>query len=437
MIPSNALKVIEKIEENGFRAYLVGGCVRDMIRQVTPHDWDITTDATPNQIIDIFAGYNVIETGLKHGTVTVMVEGEPIEITTFRSDNKYTDHRRPESVSFVTSLLEDLRRRDFTMNAIAYNPKTGFDDPYGGEADIKNGVIVAVGDPAQRFDEDALRIMRAMRFASVLGYGIEVETLDAMRQKAHLLGYVSVERIFSELKKMLVGENILNVLMSCGDILATILPEIKPMIGFEQKNRHHIYDVWEHTAHAVAHSENDVTLRIALLFHDIGKPHSFTLDSSGEGHFYGHAKISAELTEAVLRRLKCDNETLETVTWLVKMHDTQFECDVRTARRMISRFGYERCRLLLKLKMADNSAQSADFIERGEVAAELLKLIDEIESEAPCLTLHDLEVDGHDLMSLGLEGAQIGRTLGRVLEAVVDDEIPNEKEKIIEFIKSL
>lgn len=437
IIPESARKAIEMLHKAGYEGWLVGGCVRDTLRGVAPHDWDITTSAQPEETMEVFRGFHVIETGLKHGTVTVMWEGEPLEITTYRHDGEYLDHRRPQSVSFVRDLESDLVRRDFTMNAMAYSPGIGLRDPYGGREDLEKGLIRAVGDAGARFEEDALRILRAMRFSSDFGCSIEENTLRAMHEKKELLHHVSHERVLEEIRKMAVGANVLEVLMSCSAILAVVLPEIKDCIGFSQNNRHHIYDVWEHTARAVSAAPQDPILRLALLFHDVGKPSSYTVDQNGEGHFYGHAKLSGEMTHRALKRLKCDRYTMDEVVWLVSYHDYQAPPMPKHARRLLSRFGEERTRRLLHMKMADSSSHHPDFLERANIAQQLLDLVEEELAKENCLSLKDLAVKGGDMIALGLEGKAISEMLSLLLDRVVDGEVPNEKDALLALAASL
>ncbi|MBQ9925040.1 MAG: HD domain-containing protein [Clostridia bacterium] len=436
-IPDAAARAIGILEQQGYEGYLVGGCVRDAVRGVQPHDWDITTSALPQETMAAFSGFRIIETGLKHGTVTVLMEGEPLEITTFRQDGDYADHRHPDGVTFVRDLRADLIRRDFTMNAMAYCPRTGLVDPFGGREDIEKGILRAVGDPDCRFDEDALRILRALRFASRFGYRIEEHTRAAMSRKAHLLVHVSSERILSELRQMLVGAHVLEVLLSCPDILAVPLPEIKGTVGFAQHNRHHIHDVWGHTAHAVAAAPADPILRLTMLLHDLGKPLCYSEDGKGEGHFYGHAARSAELADRILRRLKCDTFTREEVCRLVAHHDDTLHADARTARRLLSRHGYERACRLLEVRRADLAAHAPEFHGELDALDALRRLLDDLLAQEGRLTLKALAVKGTDLMELGYAGPAVGKALGALLDAVVDGDCENEKAALLAYVKNL
>lgn len=319
-IPENVEKIIDKLEGSGFEAYIVGGCVRDSILGKEPKDYDITTSALPEQVKTCLDGYSVIDTGIKHGTVTVIADDEYIEITTFRIDGNYSDHRRPDSVSFSENLLDDLSRRDFTINAMAYNRRTGVIDKFGGQKDLFRRIIKCVGEPAVRFNEDALRIMRALRFASELNFTVDTITSAAIHDLRRLLGSVSVERISRELNLLLTGAAPSNVLMEYGDVIATFIPELRPCIGFDQHSRYHVYDIWTHTAVAIEHSKNDKDVRLALLLHDIAKPECCHFDEEGNGHFPGHERRGAEIAANVLHSLHYSNDTIDTVTTLIKYH---------------------------------------------------------------------------------------------------------------------
>ena len=293
VLPAQVNTALARLHDAGYEAYIVGGCVRDRIMGREPKDYDITTSALPEQTAAVFAGERIIETGMKHGTVTVLLDGEPLEITTFRIDGTYSDSRHPDAVTFTPSLREDLARRDFTMNAMAYSSETGLVDPFGGQADIAAKYIRCVGDPDLRFREDALRILRALRFSSVLGFPIEPETDGAARYLCLLLKKISAERVFSELKQLLCGPDVRRVLLDYAGVLGAVLPEILPMQGFDQRNPHHCYDILEHTAAAVEAMPPEPALRLAALLHDVGKPECFFTDEDGVGHFYGHPKAGA------------------------------------------------------------------------------------------------------------------------------------------------
>jgi len=320
-IPPQVNRAIEILQSNGHSAYVVGGAVRDMLMDKTAHDWDITTSALPEETLSAFSDFRTIETGLKHGTVTVIVDGMSLEITTFRIEGNYSDNRHPDKVDFTDKIESDLSRRDFTVNAIAFSPHKGFADPFDGQADIKNKVIRCVGNPDKRFSEDALRILRALRFSSVLGFEIDIETAESIRRNYKLLGNISVERIFVETSKLLCGKNAGKILRDFEDVFFFILPEISPLKNCTQNHERHIYDVWHHTVKAVESIEPVAELRFAMLLHDTGKPHCKTTDESGTDHFYSHGKISKKIAYDTLTRLKTSAKFRETVCNLVEYHD--------------------------------------------------------------------------------------------------------------------
>ena len=332
---TQAAQAIERLRAAGHEAWIVGGCVRDVLLGRTPTDYDLTTSALPEETEAVFAGERLIETGLQHGTVTVLLEGVPLEITTYRVDGGYTDARHPDGVTFTRSLREDAARRDFTINAMAYAPGEGLQDFFGGQADLSAGVIRAVGEADRRFQEDALRILRAIRFASVLGFELDPETDAAGRRNAPLLQKISVERVFVELSKLLCGPGAGKILRAYPDILGVVLPELTPTVGFAQHNVHHCYDVYTHTAVAVDHVPPEVTLRLAALFHDLGKPATFSMGEDGQGHFYGHPKVSAALAEQILLRLRAPKRLREEVVRLVEVHDWPLSTEPRLIRRRL------------------------------------------------------------------------------------------------------
>lgn len=432
-IPDYALKAINILEEAGFEAYIVGGCVRDMLMGKEINDIDITTSATPEETKQAFSLFRTIDTGIKHGTVTVIIDHLPLEITTYRIDKGYSDGRRPDSVAFTKSLYEDLARRDFTVNAIAYNPKTGLIDPFDGEYDIKNMIMRCVGDAEKRFTEDSLRILRGLRFSSTLGFTLESETMRAAIECRHLLKNVSAERIYIELSKILCGKDIRRVLLTYPDIFEEILPETVRMNGFDQKNFHHIYDVWAHTAAVTASIEPVPHLRFAALLHDCGKPDCFSIDSDGVGHFYKHARKSTDKAEAALTRLKSDNFTKERVTQLIKLHDTPIEPDEKVIKKKLGKYGEELFFDLIKLQRADNMGQAPDFRFRQDIYNQIESIAREIIESNQCFSLKDLAVKGNDLSVLGLKGREIGTTLGILLNAVIEGKVENTNNALIEY----
>lgn len=431
-IPAAAESVLARLRDAGYETYIVGGCVRDAMRGVPPHDWDCTTSARPEQIEACFPERHVLETGMQHGTVTVVIDKMPIEITTFRIDGVYADHRRPTEVTFTSSLADDLARRDFTVNAMAYSPETGLCDPYHGADDLAGHLIRCVGSPDDRFEEDGLRILRAMRFSSVLDFAIDADTADSIHRKKTLLRHISAERIFAELGKLLCGDGAERVLTDFADVLFEVLPELQPMHGFDQRNPHHDYDVYTHTLKAVAACPKDPVLRWAALLHDSGKPHTFTMDERG-GHFYGHAEISAGIAERALRTLKSDRKTLDTVVKLVKLHDNVWNGTEKQLRRAVSKYGYEMTLLLLQIHRADVSAQAAVHRERRVAESDkLLAMLEALHAADACMTLKSLAVSGADLLAAGIpQGKTIGACLDMLLAQVIDDALPNEKDALL------
>lgn len=432
-IPRNVCQIIKKLESQGFEAYIVGGCVRDSFLGKIPKDYDITTSASPEEVKKCFEDCAVIETGIKHGTVTVVAEGENVEVTTFRIDGEYTDGRHPETVTFSKNLYDDLSRRDFTINAMAYNPRVGLIDNFGGQSDLFNRRIACVGEPSVRFEEDALRIIRAMRFASELGFEIEENTAEAIHKMKEHLTNVSAERIANELTKLLMGESPCGVLMSYSDVIALIIPEIKPCIGFDQHNRYHIYDVWKHSASAVEHSKPQEEVRLALLLHDIGKPGCFKLDDEGKGHFFGHEKIGAEMSEKILQRLRFSNAVIERVSKLIKYHYVTPVNDYKVVRRLLATVGEEDFFLLIEVMKGDNRAKHSSCFERVHVLEAMSVKAAEIIEQKQCIKVADLAVSGSDMIELGFNGAAIGEVLKNLLDAVMDDKIGNTYDELMEY----
>ncbi len=434
-ISQGAKLALELLHQNGYEAYLVGGCVRDLLMNVKAHDFDITTSATPSQMQEVFRDYTTIETGIKHGTITFLYQREPIEITTYRIEGEYKDNRHPDSVEFTTKLENDLSRRDFTMNALVYNEKEGVIDLFGGRNDIINKTIKAIGDPESRFKEDALRILRAMRFSSQLGFEIEEKTKEAMIKCAPLLHNISAERISTELNKLIVGKNVKKVLLDCYEILGEILPEIKKMHGFDQNNKYHIYNVLEHTAVAIENIDPVPHLRLTMLLHDTGKVYSYSVDENGNGHFYGHNKISAEIAERFLTKYKYDNFTKQRVIQLVKIHDTPIELDRIFIKKRLNRIGRDAFFDLMKVKKADNLAQNPEYFWLDKLA-KIENIAREIE-ENDCFTLASLDITGNDLITLGFKGKKIGDALNLLLKEVIEEKIPNEKSALIKQATNL
>lgn len=436
ILPPQVNTAISMLYAAGYEAFLVGGAVRDYVRDNSPaKDWDITTNALPAQVESVFSGYHLIETGLKHGTVTVVIDHEPIEITTYRIDGDYSDHRHPDSVHFTRSLKEDLERRDFTMNALAYSPQKGIVDLAGGRKDIEDGIVRCVGDPNHRFQEDGLRMLRALRFASVYGMAIEAETASAIHRNKELLKGIAAERIQVELTKMLCGKGVTKVLEEFADIITIPIPEILPMFRFEQRNPHHDKDVWDHTIAVIESITPEPVLRWAALLHDIGKPSCFSLAEEGIGHFFGHSDQSTSMAESILSRLRFDNASKEQIVRLVRYHDMPITADRKPIKRLLSKHGEDATRQLIELHKADTLGQSAICRHRIAIFEEVSQMINEILQEESCFTLKDLAANGHDMMTLGFQGPTIGRVLQECLDAVLDEQIPNEHEALMAFAK--
>ena len=432
-IPAGAARILKVLEANGYEAYVVGGCVRDSLLGKQPHDWDITTSALPLQVKALFS--RTIDTGLKHGTVTIPSGREAYEVTTYRIDGEYLDGRHPSEVTFTASLREDLKRRDFTINAMAYNEKDGLQDFFDGISDLETHRIRAVGDPRKRFEEDALRILRAVRFSAQLGYTVEEGTLRAMRMLAPTLARISAERIAAELEKILVSPHPdrLRMAYECG-ITAVILPEFDRCMETPQNNPHHIYNVGEHTMCALMQARPDRILRTAIFLHDVGKPLCRSTDEKGIDHFYGHPEAGAKIAEEILRRLKSDNETRRKTVQLVRCHDREIRLTPAGVRQAIVRIGEDLFPLLLEVKEADMLAQST--FRREEKKAHIgrvRELYAEILEHKDCLTLRDLAVNGNDLIKYGVRpGKEMGRILHEMLEDVLAEPSHNDREYLLQ-----
>ena len=436
-IPTYVKSVTDKLEAAGFEAYIVGGCVRDALLSKEPFDYDVTTSAKPENVKAALCDHRIIETGIKHGTVTVMSEGNPIEITTYRCDGEYTDHRRPDSVMLTDKLSEDLCRRDFTVNAMAYSEKRGLVDLFGGQKDLKNHVIRCVGDAEKRFDEDALRIMRALRFAATIDFEIEEATALAIKNKYHLLSCVSAERIAVELTRLLCGKAAARILTDYSCVICHIIPELKAAVGLDQKNPHHIYDVYTHIVKVVEATPPTPVLRYAALFHDIAKPKMMTIDEKGVGHFHGHPKESALMARDIMRRLKMDNKTIDRVCRLVELHDVRPEATGRALKKYLSKHPDIDTDEIMAIRRADLAAQNPKYHTQFAYLDESERLINEIKDSQFPLTVSALEVNGHDIAALGVEGKKIGDVLNRLLRDIVEDKIPNEKNALLKRAKQL
>ena len=429
-LPEYVLGCLERLEKAGFRAWAVGGCVRDACLGKTPHDFDLCTDALPEQIQAAFPDRELVLAGVKHGTVGVVTPEGVVEITTLRTEGDYRDGRHPQWVKFVPELREDLLRRDFTINAMAWNPREGLQDPFGGREDLETGILRAVGDPEQRFREDALRILRGVRFAGRFNLTVEENTLAAMETLAPLMEGLSRERVFAELCALLPGITGPE-LIRFAPVITEVIPEMKPMVGFDQHSPHHAYDLYTHTAHVVGAVPGDLTLRWAALLHDVGKITTFTLDETGRGHFYGHAGASAEAADAILRRLKAPTALRERVITLIRSHMTRLEEDKRILKRRVRTLGWETVEQLLLLQEADMGSKGTGEEQDFDQFRRIRALLGEIRAENACLRLQDLAVNGKDMMALGLRGPDIGKTLNALLDAVLEERVPNDREALL------
>lgn len=437
-LPRDVKFIIDTLTEAGYEAYAVGGCVRDTILGREPDDWDITTSAKPYEIKALF--HPTIDTGIQHGTVTVLRNHVGYEVTTYRIDGVYEDSRHPKEVTFTANLTEDLLRRDFTINAMAYNDTDGLIDEYGGLEDIRNGIIRCVGVAKERFTEDALRMMRAVRFSAQLGYEIEDKTADAIVELHQNLKNISAERINTELTKLLMSDHpdYLRKAYELG-ITSVVLPEFDQCMKLEQKHIHHCYSVGEHILHSLDHVEKDKVLRYSMLFHDLGKPACLSWGDDGQTHFHGHNVVSADLSHAIMKRLRFDNDTLAKVEKLVRNHDRKIETNRRAVRRAMNQMSVELFPLLLLVKEADVYAQS-DYKrqEKLDELASLWELYDQVMESKECVSLKDLELTGRDLIAIGLPtGPDIGRVLNELLVKVIDDPELNKKDILIEEAKKL
>lgn len=440
-LPKEVERIMEIITNAGFDAYLVGGCIRDFLMGEKPKDFDVTTDATPEEIHRVFDSrgeVHLIDTGIKQGTVTAILNHVPVEVTTFRKESSYSDNRHPDQVTFSKSIEDDLARRDFTMNAIAYNPRGNgeFVDLFYGQVDIKNSLVKAVGDPDERFREDALRIMRALRFASQLDFEIDEATARAMKTLKDSLNNISRERIQKELEGILCGKAVERILRDYREIIEVIIPEITPMVGLDQCTPYHIYDVWEHTIRVVSGISREPVLRLAALFHDIGKPSCFTKDEDGVGHFYGHPEVSTEIARRIMNRLKFDNHSKDKVLTLVRWHDLRPEPTERSLRRVLVKLGKENFDGWIQIKRADNRAQSHIVSDRQVVIDQLEEIGHRLIEREGVLSVKSLDISGRDLMNLGLkEGPSVGRILQLLLEDVMEQRISNSRDELINRAK--
>ncbi len=430
VLPEDVCDLMDKLETAGFTVYAVGGCVRDSLLGLTPHDYDLCTNATPEQMCHVFENHQLIRNGEKHGTIGVVLEHNIYEITTYRAEGEYSDNRHPDEVTFVDKIEDDLARRDFTVNAMAYHPKTGYIDPFGGQKDLQNGILRAVGDPEIRFQEDSLRILRGVRFACRFRLTPEDKTLRSMNDLSPLMENLAKERVYSELTQILCQmQN--NDMLTYRDILLQVIPELAPCVSFSQHNPHHKYDVYTHTAYVLGAADADPALRWAALLHDIGKPQTFTQDETNTGHFYGHAAESAQIANDILHRLKAPTALREQAVFLIEHHIDTLSADKAILRKKLSKYGSENLRKLIALQKADQAGKGTG--KPGNSFDKTLQAVQQLEKEEGRLQIRDLALDGHDLMALGFQpGPALGECQKQLLELVLSGEIPNEKTALIQ-----
>ena len=429
MFSPQAQAILTRLEQAGYQAFAVGGCVRDTLLGRTPGDWDITTSALPQEVMALF---DAVPTGIAHGTVTVRLEGRGFEVTTFRGDGPYLDGRHPSGVVFTRHLEEDLARRDFTVNAMAMDLRGRITDPFGGREDLQRRLLRCVGDPERRLQEDALRILRALRFAAVLGFSVEPETAAALVHQAHRLDLIAPERVSHELQRLLTGAYVGPVLRQFAPVLAAVLPEIRPLMGFDQHSPHHRYDVWEHTVRSVETIAPQPVLRWTMLLHDVAKPQCFTLDEQGKGHFYGHDAQGAAMAEEILRRLRLPRRDTERIVLLIREHMRQIAPTEKSVGRALHRLGPETLGQLLAVQRADRLATGTGDTE---LLDKIQALLEKLLAEERCFTLRQLAVNGRDLMALGLAGPAVGRMLQQLLAQVLDGTLPNDHAALLDAVQ--
>ena len=436
-IPENAAVILKGLSEAGYEAYVVGGCVRDSLLGKTPHDYDVCTNCTPDKMLEVFANFRTIETGLKHGTLTVLIEGEPVEITCYRSDGEYIGHRKPAQVTFESSLEEDLKRRDFTVNAMAYSPNDGLIDLYGGQSDLSKGIIRCVGEPEKRFDEDALRILRGLRFSSCLGFAIEEKTAKAILAQRELLKSISAERITAELKRLLCGKDVRRILLDYREVIGVFIPELRESFDFKQNNPHHFLDVYGHICLSVENVRPQWLMRLTMLLHDIGKPRMHTVDENGISHFKKHQFEGAYMAEKILKRLRIDNASAKYIYELIWEHDNRIAATKKSVRRFMALHDYDFIMDYLEVRRADTYAQS-DY-KRQEKLLELDRIARfamEIKEDNECVHICDLDIDGKDIIQMGFRGKDIGIALELALNGVIDEKVENKKEELKGYIEN-
>ncbi len=429
--PEQVKTALRLLFNSGFEAFAVGGCVRDSLLGKTPDDWDLTTSALPQETETVFKDYRLIETGLQHGTVTVILDGMPLEITTFRVDGDYKDARHPESVTFTRTLRDDLARRDFTVNTLCWNEREGVVDLFGGIADIEHGILRAVGVPDKRFQEDALRILRGIRFSALLGFPLEEETSRSIHRNKDLLSAVAAERIRVEFGKLLCGKDAARVIDMYHDVIEVFIPELRPLLGCPQNTPYHCFDVFHHTLAALENIEPAEIPRLCMFFHDFGKPGCRRTDENGRDHFKGHEAVSAQIAEPILRRLRYDSKTVRTVTERIRIHDTKSAATKIQAKKLLFKIGVENYRALIDIKRADARGKAKPHAI-DEKLCKMDSLLSEILENGECFSLAALAVNGDDLQSVGItDGKEIKAALDALLLAVIEERCPNEKASLL------
>lgn len=438
ILPEYIKQLLQCLEAKGCSGYLVGGCVRDALLGITPEDYDIAAPIPPEVLPGCFPGYEVLQTGARYGTVTVISDGHPVEITSFRREGAYTDSRHPDAVAYTDNLTEDLARRDFTVNAMAYRPDTGLIDPFGGQRDLQRKVLSCVGDAVERFSEDALRILRAMRFCSTLGFSADMDLMRAADLCAPLLQKISVERIFAELVKCICGQYAGTIMHQFAEPLCAVIPELTPAVNFDQKNPHHIYTVYGHIAATVDACPREKVLRLTMLLHDIAKPYVMTEDENGIRHFRGHQERSSRMAREILTRLACDRKTIEKVCRLILYHDIRPAVDRVSVHRYLLQVGYEDALLLLHVRRADLSAQASAYHFQFPLIDQTEEIIRSLQREGAPVCVQDLAVDGRDLLSSGVPfGPRMGEMLTSLLQSVADGEVKNDRQALLCRVKQL
>ena len=437
-IPDKIKEIMLILEKNGYKAYMIGGSVRDLLVGKEPADFDIATNAKPDSIEAVFSNFKTLDIGKKHGTITVFIDKESVEITTFRKESDYSDKRRPDQVIFTDTLKEDVKRRDFKMNTIAVDIYGNIIDYEKGIQDLKNKIISCVGDPIKRFDEDGLRIIRAIRFEAQLGYPLEIKTEKAVHERKENLKFIAAERIRDEFSKILISEGAVNVLRKYRDVIAVFIPEIAETFDFDQKNPYHCYDVYEHILHAINNTPKDEEIRLAVFLHDIGKPRCFVI-KKGWGHFYGHEKISSEIAEDIMKRLKYPAKTIEEVKNAIKVHGTVFELNEKYARKKINKLGEDVLKLLINMEKADVLAQDPTVREeRAENIDMFSEIVNKVILEKQCFRQKDMKINGEDLIKEGfVQGKFLGDTKKFLLGKIISGEIENNREILIKEARKI